>query len=134
MAEVKQDTAEATQDTNSDLVSVTPAASAKIQQFLAQYQTQQPADAEPESLVLRLEVEPGGCSGLQRSMYFDADEQKKGDTRIELDGGVVLTVDKMSAPYYEGATVDYLETIEQSGFTIDAPNMAASCSCGKSFG
>ena len=48
-------------------------------------------------------------------------------------GGVKLTVDRMSAPYIEGASIDFVDTIEKQGFTIDNPNAQGSCACGDSF-
>ena len=46
---------------------------------------------------------------------------------------VTLTVDRMSAPYIQGATIDFVDTIEKQGFTIDNPNASGSCACGDSF-
>lgn len=81
---------------------------------------------------LRLSVQPGGCSGLRYQTYFDY-EIKDGDT-IYPYNGFDIRVDKMSAPYLEGSTMDYVETIEKIGFTIDNPNAHGSCACGDSFG
>ncbi len=55
-----------------------------------------------------------------------------GDLTVEF-GGVKLTVDRMSAPYVQGATIDFVDTIEKQGFTIDNPNATGSCACGDSF-
>ena len=55
-----------------------------------------------------------------------------GDLTSEF-GGVTLTVDRMSAPYIQGATIDFVDTIEKQGFTIDNPNATGSCACGDSF-
>ena len=76
-------------------------------------------------LRLRIAVQPGGCSGLIYQLYFDE--------RV-LDGdGVEVIVDKMSAPYLDGSTIDFEDTIEKQGFSIDNPNAAGSCACGDSF-
>ena len=62
---------------------------------------------------------------------FD-DRALDGDLTVEF-GGVTLTVDRMSAPYVQGATIDFVDTIEKQGFTIDNPNATGSCACGDSF-
>ncbi|WP_026926760.1 HesB/IscA family protein [Granulicoccus phenolivorans] len=85
-----------------------------------------------DDLVLRVAVQPGGCSGLRYELWFDARPQGEGDIAKEYDGVSVIT-DRMSAPYLNGATIDFVDTIEQQGFTIDNPNAAGSCACGDSF-
>jgi iron-sulfur cluster assembly accessory protein len=82
-------------------------------------------------LALRVAVEPGGCSGLRYALFFD-DRSLEGDVRGQVHGVQVVT-DKMSAPYLSGASIDYLDTLEKSGFTIDNPNAHGSCACGESF-
>jgi iron-sulfur cluster assembly accessory protein len=84
-----------------------------------------------DDLALRIAVEPGGCSGLRYALFFD-DRSLEGDVRGETHGVQVVT-DKMSAPYLSGASIDYLDTLEKSGFTIDNPNAHGSCACGESF-
>ena len=84
-----------------------------------------------DDLALRIEVQPGGCAGLRYRLAFD-DEQLEGDLVDHYDG-VDLVVDRMSAPYLGGAVIDYADTIEQQGFTIDNPNAASTCACGDSF-
>ena len=64
-------------------------------------------------------------------MFFD---ERSLDGDIELERrGVPLVVDRMSAPYLAGATIDFTDTIEQQGFTIDNPNAGGGCACGNSF-
>jgi iron-sulfur cluster assembly protein len=104
------------------IVSLTPAAAAKIKQLM---------DAETAVSVLRVAIEGGGCSGFQYGLGFDRGAVE-GDHEYELEG-VRVVVDPFSAPYLRGATVDYLETIQESGFKIDNPNAVASCGCGHSF-
>jgi iron-sulfur cluster assembly accessory protein len=82
-------------------------------------------------LSLRVAVQPGGCSGLRYQLYFD-DRAVDGD-QIHDFGGVNVVVDKMSAPYLMGASIDFVDTIEKQGFTIDNPNATGSCACGDSF-
>jgi iron-sulfur cluster assembly accessory protein len=84
-----------------------------------------------DDLRLRVAVQPGGCSGLQYQLFFD-ERALDGDIEVER-GGVPLVVDRMSAPYLVGATIDFTDTIEQQGFTIDNPNAAGGCACGNSF-
>ncbi|OFT83689.1 iron-sulfur cluster assembly accessory protein [Corynebacterium sp. HMSC29G08] len=82
-------------------------------------------------LSLRIAVQPGGCAGLRYQLYFD-DRELDGD-KVDEVGGVRLVVDKMSVPYLSGATIDFADTIEQQGFTIDNPNAGSACACGDSF-
>jgi iron-sulfur cluster assembly accessory protein len=82
-------------------------------------------------IALRIAVQPGGCSGLRYAMYLD-DEISEKDVAAE-QFGVRVVVDRMSVPYLKEATVDYVDTLEQSGFTIDNPMAQGSCACGHSF-
>jgi iron-sulfur cluster assembly accessory protein len=84
-----------------------------------------------DDLRLRIAVQPGGCSGLRYQLYFD-ERQIDGDVVSEFSGVQVVT-DRMSAPYLGGATIDFVDTIEKQGFTIDNPNASGSCACGDSF-
>jgi iron-sulfur cluster assembly accessory protein len=84
-----------------------------------------------DDLALRIAVQPGGCAGLRYNLFFD-DRSLDGDVTAEF-GGVSLTIDRMSAPYVEGAVIDFVDTIEKQGFTIDNPNATGSCACGDSF-
>ena len=84
-----------------------------------------------DDLALRIAVQPGGCAGLRYNLFFD-DRTLDGDLNVDF-GGVKLTVDRMSAPYIQGASIDFVDTIEKQGFTIDNPNATGSCACGDSF-
>ncbi|ADG78153.1 Iron-sulfur cluster assembly accessory protein OS=Tsukamurella paurometabola (strain ATCC 8368 / DSM / CCUG 35730 / CIP 100753 / JCM 10117 / KCTC 9821 /NBRC 16120 / NCIMB 702349 / NCTC 13040) OX=521096 GN=Tpau_1530 PE=4 SV=1 [Tsukamurella paurometabola] len=84
-----------------------------------------------DDLALRIEVQPGGCAGLRYQLYFD-DRSLDGDVVSEF-GGVNLSVDRMSAPFLIGAKIDFVDSIEKQGFTIDNPNATGSCACGDSF-
>jgi iron-sulfur cluster assembly accessory protein len=84
-----------------------------------------------EGMVLRIAVQPGGCSGLRYELFFD-DRTLDGDSIVEF-GGVGLAIDRMSKPYLDGAIIDFVDTIEKQGFTIDNPNAGNSCACGDSF-
>jgi iron-sulfur cluster assembly accessory protein len=84
-----------------------------------------------DDLRLRVGVQPGGCSGLVYQLYFD-ERTLDGDLVVDY-GSVEVVIDRMSAPYLDGATVDFADTIEKQGFTIDNPNAGSSCACGDSF-
>ena len=82
-------------------------------------------------LALRVAVQPGGCSGLRYQLFFD-ERSLDGDV-VKDFSGVGVVVDRMSAPYLSGAVIDFTDTIEKQGFTIDNPNAQNSCACGDSF-
>jgi iron-sulfur cluster assembly accessory protein len=105
------------------LVSLTPVAAEKVKELMAE-------DAE-ESLVLRVAIQGGGCSGFQYGLGFDAGAVD--DDIVTEQHGVTVVVDPHSAPYLKGAVVDFLSGLQESGFKIDNPNAAASCGCGHSF-
>ena len=109
----------AVQEHASDLVSLTPSAAEKIRSLMAE---------ETDVSVLRVAIEGGGCSGFQYGLGFDHGAQE-GDLTFDCEG-VTVVVDPFSAPYLRGARVDYLETIQESGFKIDNPNAVSSCGCG----
>ena len=111
------------QDTTTTGVVLSDPAAAKVKALLDQ--------EGRDDLALRIAVQPGGCAGLRYNLFFD-DRTLDGDLTTEF-GGVGLTVDRMSAPYIQGATIDFVDTIEKQGFTIDNPNATGSCACGDSF-
>lgn len=82
-------------------------------------------------LRLRVAVQPGGCSGLIYQLFFD-ERLLEGDL-IEDFGELEVVTDEMSAPYLEGAILDFSDSLERTGFSIDNPNAAGSCACGDSF-
>ncbi len=106
-----------------DGVTVTATAAGKVKSLLAQ--------EGRDDLRLRIAVQPGGCSGLRYQLFFD-ERHLDGDVVRDFDG-VGLVVDRMSQPYLLGATIDFVDTIEKQGFTIDNPNATGSCACGDSF-
>jgi iron-sulfur cluster assembly accessory protein len=88
-----------------------------------------------DDLRLRVAVQPGGCSGLRYQLFFD-ERSLEGDVVSQFptgDGAVEVVVDRMSAPYLTGATIDFADRIDAQGFTIDNPNASGSCACGDSF-
>ncbi|MGV0626612.1 HesB/IscA family protein [Mycolicibacter minnesotensis] len=104
-------------------VILTDEAAAKVKSLLAQ--------EGRDDLTLRISVQPGGCAGLRYNLFFD-DRSLDGDV-VEEFNGVTLTVDRMSAPYLQGAEIGYADQIDKQGFTIENPNAGGSCSCGDSF-
>ena len=104
-------------------VQLTETAAAKVRTLLEQ--------EGRDDLRLRIAVQPGGCSGMQYQLFFD-ERVLDGDSELS-PHGVPVVVDRMSSPYLGGATVDFTDTIEQQGFTIDNPNAGGGCACGNSF-
>lgn len=80
---------------------------------------------------LRIAVTGGGCSGMQYSMALE--ETAKADDTIVETGGVKVLIDPHSAPLLEGVVVDFLDSMDGSGFKFQNPNASASCGCGNSF-
>ena len=80
---------------------------------------------------LRVQVLPGGCSGYTYSLTFEK-EGLGSDIKLEFYG-VHVYVDKMSEPMIHGSTIDFAESLQGSGFTVNNPNVHGSCGCGKSF-
>jgi iron-sulfur cluster assembly accessory protein len=105
-------------------VGLSDAAADKVRSLMAQ--------EGRDDLRLRLAVQPGGCSGLIYQLYFD-ERVLDGDAVRAFGEGVEVVVDKMSVPYLDGASIDFEDTIQKQGFTIDNPNAAGSCACGDSF-
>ncbi len=104
-------------------VVLTEAAAAKVKALLEQ--------EGRDDLMLRIAVQPGGCSGLRYQLYFD-ERSLDGDSVVQF-GDVSVVVDRMSQPYLMAAKIDFVDTIAKQGFTIDNPNASGSCACGDSF-
>ncbi|GAA1912574.1 iron-sulfur cluster assembly accessory protein [Nocardioides lentus] len=122
MTEQVETTEQATEQ-RSDQVNLTPVAAQKVKSLLEQ--------EGRDDLALRISVQPGGCSGLRYQLFFD-ERTLDGDVTIDYDG-VTVVVDRMSVPYLGGASIDFVDSIEKQGFTIDNPNATGSCACGDSF-
>jgi iron-sulfur cluster assembly accessory protein len=84
-----------------------------------------------DDIALRVAVQPGGCSGLRYAMLLD-DQVGEADV-IEEQFGVRVVIDRMSVPYLSQAKVDFVDSLEATGFTIDNPMAAGTCACGHSF-
>ena len=106
------------------LVGLTERAAAKIRELLAE-------EPEGEASVLRIAVQGGGCSGFEYALGFDTGAQE-GDHELDAHG-VRVVVDPFSAPYLQGAQIDFLDGLQESGFKIENPNVSSACGCGHSF-
>ncbi|MFA9445733.1 HesB/IscA family protein [Egicoccus sp. AB-alg6-2] len=110
-------------DTVESSVVLTETAAEKVRSFLAD----QP---DVDDIALRVAVQAGGCAGFRYALFFD-DRQLDGDVEEE-QHGIRIRMDKMSTPYLSGAVIDWKESLEASGFSIDNPNASGSCACGDS--
>jgi iron-sulfur cluster assembly protein/iron-sulfur cluster insertion protein len=106
-----------------DTIVLSDAAVAKVAELLAA--------EDDKSLVLRVAVRPGGCSGFSYEMFFDGDLAS--DDVVEDFKGVKVAVDPASAPHLKGATLEYKDALQGGGFSINNPNAARTCGCGQSF-
>ena len=105
------------------MLTLTETAAIKVKELLEQ--------EGRDDIALRVAVQPGGCSGLRYQMYLD-DQTTDADTAEE-QFGVRVVVDRMSVPYLSEAKIDFVDTLDASGFTIDNPMAQGSCACGHSF-
>ena len=85
-----------------------------------------------DDLALRVAVQPGGCSGLRYQLFFD-ERSLDGDVVTDFGGVKRRHRPDERRPTSGGATIDFVDTIEKQGFTIDNPNATGSCACGDSF-
>ena len=105
------------------MITLTDTAADKVKQLIT-------AEGD-DALALRVAVRPGGCSGFSYEMFFDSDVAND-DLTVE-HGGVRVIVDPSSAQLLTGATLDYKDGLDQSGFAITNPNAQRTCGCGSSF-
>jgi iron-sulfur cluster assembly protein/iron-sulfur cluster insertion protein len=105
------------------MITLTDTAADKVKQLIT-------AEGD-DALALRVGVRPGGCSGFSYEMFFDSDVASD-DLTVE-KGGVRVIVDPSSAQLLTGATLDYKDGLDQSGFAITNPNAERTCGCGQSF-
>jgi iron-sulfur cluster insertion protein len=108
---------------NEESIVFTDAAATKVAELIR--------DEGNPSLMLRVYVQGGGCSGMQYGFEFD-EAMQEGDTLVE-KLGVRLLVDPMSYQYLSGAEIDYREGLEGAQFVIRNPNAHTTCGCGSSF-
>jgi len=112
-----------TDTTTVEGITLTETAADKVRGFLADQQ-------EAEGIALRVSVQAGGCAGFRYALFFD-DRDLEGDV-VESQHGVTIRVDRMSSAYLSGAVIDWKESLEASGFSIENPNSSGSCACGES--
>ena len=106
------------------LVDMTDTAAERIQELLEK-------EGKSATHGLRMKVVGGGCSGLRYELAFD-DQTSERDTEID-SSGVRLVIDEKSALYLTGTVLDFVDTLQESGFKIENPNATQSCGCGQSF-
>ena len=106
------------------MIEVTEGAAERIHALLVE-------DEKAETHGLRMKVGGGGCSGLQYQLSFD-DAIREIDHQVE-SHGVKVIIDEKSALYLVGCKLDYVDTLQETGFKIDNPNATNSCGCGQSF-
>jgi iron-sulfur cluster assembly accessory protein len=105
------------------MIQLTETAASKVKELLV--------EEGRNDIALRVAVQPGGCSGLRYAMYLD---DQLGEKDVAADQfGVKVVIDKMSVPYLAEATIDFVDSLEASGFTIDNPAAQGGCACGNSF-
>jgi iron-sulfur cluster assembly accessory protein len=107
------------------LINVTETAAERIRELLEK-------DGKLGTHGLRMKVIGGGCSGLRYELAFD-DRVSEADTEVE-SSGVRVIVDDKSALYLAGTTLDFVDTLQETGFKMNNPNATSTCGCGESFG
>ncbi|NOS89132.1 MAG: iron-sulfur cluster assembly accessory protein [Methylococcaceae bacterium] len=105
------------------MITLTEQAISAVGRFIA-------SSATPDA-GLRIEVTDGGCSGYQYGLRLDAEPSAE-DTVIAC-GEVQVYIDPASMPMLDGMSIDFLDSLEGSGFKFTNPNAAKSCACGSSF-
>ena len=106
-------------------MTLTERAAEEVQKFMTQEQV------APETAGLRVSVLPGGCSGFKYSLNIE--ERALDDDMVHEINGVRVFVDGFSAQYLSGITIDYVTSMQGSGFTFSNPNATGGCGCGSSF-
>ena len=114
-----------TTNTPEVLMTVTPGAGAEVKKFMAQ------ESVDPAVGGLRVSVQPGGCSGFKYGLLIE-DAPAEGDLIVD-QGDYKVFVDPFSAQYINGVVIDYVSSMQGSGFTFKNPNATGGCGCGSSF-
>ncbi len=104
---------------------MTPGAKTEVQRFMAA------EGVTPEKGGLRVSVQPGGCSGFKYALLIE--DQSADDDFVLDQGDFRVFVDPFSAQYLQGVTIDYVSSMQGSGFTFKNPNSTGGCGCGSSF-
>jgi iron-sulfur cluster assembly protein len=114
-----------TTNTPEVLMTVTPGAGAEVKKFMAQ------ENVDPSVGGLRVSVQPGGCSGFKYGLLIE-DAPAEDDLIVD-QGEYKVFVDPFSAQYINGVVIDYVTSMQGSGFTFKNPNATGGCGCGSSF-
>ena len=107
------------------MVTITPAAAVEVQKFMSA------ENVTPEVGGLRVSVQPGGCSGFKYSLLIE--DKPADDDTILAQTGFNVFVDPFSMQYLNGVIIDYVTSMQGSGFTFKNPNATGGCGCGSSF-
>ena len=107
-------------------VTLTPVASTEVKRFMEQEGVSEAQGG------LRVSVQPGGCSGFRYGLLIE-EQSAEDDLVLDAEGGVRMFVDPFSAQYLNGVTIDYVSSMQGSGFTFKNPNATGGCGCGSSF-
>jgi iron-sulfur cluster assembly protein len=107
-------------------ITLTERAATEVKRIISEQKLDQ------EQTFLRVGVTAGGCSGFSYSLGFDKAFDEKMDSK-SVQHHVPVVVDKKSALYLDGTSIDFYEGLEKRGFTFDNPNVVKSCGCGSSF-
>ena len=107
------------------MLTLTDSATSKVAQLLK--------EENDDALALRVAVRPGGCSGFSYEMFFDSETDAEVDEVGKYGDDVRVVIDATSAQLLVGATLDYKDGLQQTGFSIDNPNAQRTCGCGQSF-
>jgi iron-sulfur cluster assembly protein/iron-sulfur cluster insertion protein len=113
-----------TSETTTEPITLTAAATEKVAELIA-------AEADGETLALRVSVKPGGCSGYNYDMFFDTEVAS--DDVVRSFGKVKVVCDAQSAEMLNGSTLDFTDGLQGAGFHITNPNATRTCGCGNSF-
>ena len=114
---------QATQPETPELIKLTPIAAEKVNAIRAEEKIE-------AGFALRLKVMGGGCSGFAYDLFFD---QPQETDQVFESQGVKMLIDQMSMMYLAGTEVDYVESLQGSGFKFSNPNVKSTCGCGSSF-
>lgn len=105
------------------MIQITDAATQKLQEVLGQ----NPGQA------LRVAIRGGGCAGFEYDFLLEDVAAIEADDQVIEAGGAKVLLDPISAPYLDGATLDYVAELVGARFVFSNPNAKSSCGCGKSF-
>jgi iron-sulfur cluster assembly accessory protein len=112
-------------DTQPEVLTLTPVARTEVKRFMAA------EGVSPEVGGLRVSVQPGGCSGFKYGLLIE-DQSAEDDVVVD-QGEFRVFIDPFSAQYIQGVTIDYVSSMQGSGFTFKNPNSTGGCGCGSSF-